>query len=410
MTVAAAPAPKEQPVFRPLTMLLLLIAGVFSFSAFIVLSAYAPDLEGGDDGGGHALSRSAVGFAGIVRLLQADGVPVVISRDGVAKRDPNWGLLVLTPDENTKPAELMALAQAPGNTLIVLPKWEPEPDPNHAGWVQNGGVVPPPAINALLGKDLAAVVSRRSDIGAVALAAAAGQGQGGFQTGPIVGLQTLAAHGVTPLLTAPDGGVVLARFGAGDDKILSDPDLLDTQGLRDAQGARTAVQLIEHLRSSNGPVVFDVSLNGYKRSPSLLKLAFEPPFLGATLCLVGAALLMALHALSRFGAPERTERALALGKRALAENSAGLIRMAGREPHMAQGYIDLNRAAVARAVGARLSGPELDAYVDRLGERLGAGSLTSIAVQAPNVKDRPGLVRFAQRLYRWRLEMTRERR
>jgi hypothetical protein len=165
------------------------------------------------------------------------------------------------------------------------------------------------------------------------------------------------------------------------------------------------------IRKGDGPVVFDVSLDGLKHSPSLLKLAFEPPFLGATLCLAGAALLMALHAASRFGAPERTTRALALGKSALAENSAGLIRMAKREPHMAGGYLELNRGAVAKALGAtRLSGAELDAYVDRLGERTGAGRLSSLAEQIPAVKDRDSLTRFAQRLYQWRLEMTRERR
>jgi hypothetical protein len=410
VTAAAVASPRDTRVFRPLTALLLVLAGVFSFSAYFVLSAYAPDLRGGDDGGPHALSRSAVGFAGLVRLLKADGVQVEINRDGPAKRDPSWGLLVLTPDPNTSPVDLAALAKAKGNTLIVLPKWNTIPDPRNNGWVQSVGPIDAAELNALLGKDLPLAVARRNDNVPAQLVAAPGQGSGVFPTGRIDHLQVFAGGG-TALLKAATGETVLARVGDGDIAVLSDPDLLNTHGLADAQTAASAVALIEALRVGDAPVVFDVSLNGYKHSPSLLKLAFEPPFLGATLCLAGAALLMALHAAYRFGAPERATRALALGKRALAENTAGLIRMARREPHMAAGYLDLNRNAVMKALGAgRLTTGEFDAYADKLGERIGAGGFTPLTREAPQVKDREGLVRFAQRLYQWRLEMTRERR
>jgi len=410
VTAATVATPREVRVFGPLTALLLVLAGVFSFSAYIVLSAYAPDLRGGDDGGPHALSRSAVGFAGLVQLLRADGVPVEINRDGPAKRDPSWGLLVLTPDTNTSPADLSALAKADGNTLIVLPKWNTIPDPRNNGWVQSVGLIDATQLNALLGKDLPLAVARRNDDAPTQLGGAQGPGSWVFPTGPIDHLQAFAGGG-TPVLKASTGETVLASVGGVDIKVLSDPDLLNTHGIADAQTAASAVALIEALRVGNGPVVCDVSLNGYKHSPSLLKLAFEPPFLGATLCLAGAALLMALHAAYRFGAPQRATRALALGKRALAENTAGLIRMAKREPHMAAGYLDLNRNAVMKALGAgRLNAAEFDAYADKLGERIGAGGFSPLAREGPQVKDREGLVRFAQRLYQWRLEMTRERR
>ena len=412
MTAAAVASARDPRVFRPLTALLLVLAGVFSFSAYFVLSAYAPDLRGGDDGGPHALSRSAVGFAGLVRLLRADGVPVEINRDGPAKRDPSWGLLVLTPDPSTSSADLLALAKADGpSTLIVLPKWNTIPDPRNSGWVQSTGLVDAGSLNALLGKDLAATIARRTDKVAVRLAVAPGQGDGVFPTGPIDHLQSLTARGASPVLQAPSGEAVLTRIDQGGITILSDPDVLNTLGIADEQTAESAVGLIQALRVGAGPVVFDVSLNGYRHSPSLLKLAFEPPFLGATLCLAGAALLMALHAAYRFGAPERATRALALGKRALADNTAGLIRMARREPHMAAGYLDLTRNAVMKALGAgRLNAAEFDGYADKLGERIGAGGFSPLARGAPQVKDREGLVRFAQRLYQWRLEMTRERR
>jgi hypothetical protein len=291
----------------------------------------------------------------------------------------------------------------------VLPKWSTIPDPRNNGWVQSVGLIDPASLNTLLGKDLPLAVGRRNDDVATRLVPAPGQASGVFPTGSIDNLQVFAAGG-TAMLRASTGETVLARIGGGA-ALLSDPDLMNTHGIAAEQTAETAVALIDTLRVGDGPVVFDVSLNGYKHSPSLLKLAFEPPFLGATLCLAGAALLMALHAAYRFGAPERASRALALGKRALAENSAGLIRMAKREPHMAAGYLDLNRHEVMNALGAsRLTATEFDAYADKLGERTGAGGFSPLVQEAPQVKDREGLVRFAQRLYQWRLEMTRERR
>jgi hypothetical protein len=411
MTAATAATPGEAGVFRPVVVLFLLLAGVFSFSAYFVLSAYAPDLKGGDDGGSHALSRSAVGFAGIVRLLQAENVPVLINRDGPTKRDPNWGLLVLTPEDSTKPSDLFDFTTASGPTLVVLPKWETEPDQLNSGWVRKAGLISPEALKALLVGRITTTISRRAGVAPVQLMMAEDRSRPPLPTGPIDRLQTLTAEGMTTVVADQTGAAVLVRTGDSRLYILSDPDLLNTQGLHDLATASAGEGLLLAIRKGGGPVVFDVSLDGLKHSPSLLKIAFEPPFLGATVCLVGAAFLMALHAASRFGAPARATRALALGKSALADNSAGLIRMAKREPHMAGGYLELNRNAVAKALGAtRLNGAELDAYVDRLGERTGAGRFSALAEQMSAVKDRDSLTRFAQRLYQWRLEMTRERR
>jgi uncharacterized protein DUF4350 len=410
MTAASLSSRSEHGVFRPIVVLSLVLAGVFSFSAYAVLSAYAPDLKGGEEGGANALSRSAVGYAGMVRLLRAQDIPVLISREPAAKRDPRWGLLVLTPPASAKASDIVEFTEA-GPTLVVLPKWQVLPDPLHSGWVLALGGIDPGALKSLLAGRVMATVTARADRGPARLTIADDATGGPLATGPIEHLQTLAAPGMVTLVSDASGAPVLVRSADSRLYILADPDLLDTQGLRDAKTARVGAELLLGLRNGSGPIVFDVSLDGYRHSPGLLKLAFEPPFLGATLCLLGAALLMALQAASRFGAPARAGRALALGKSALADTSAGLIRMAKREPRMAGRYLDLSRAAVARGLGAtRLSGPELDAYIDRLGERAGAGRLSGLAAQVTAVRDRDGLVRFAQRLYQWRLEMTRERR
>ena len=93
---ADAPTPAA-PLFSARTMLIVVLVGLFAFSAFVVLSAYAPDLRSGSDGGGHALSKSAVGFAGVVELLKGMDEPVVVSRGEPPPTPEGKGVLILTP-------------------------------------------------------------------------------------------------------------------------------------------------------------------------------------------------------------------------------------------------------------------------------------------------------------------------
>jgi hypothetical protein len=210
--------------------------------------------------------------------------------------------------------------------------------------------------------------------------------------------------------------------------ILADPDLINTMGLKDVRTARAGVGILRILRDDRSvrqayrqdagrTIAFDVTLNGFARSRSVLKLAFEAPFVGATLCLVVAALLMGLHAAARFRAVRRGERALALGKDALIDNSAGLIRMAKREPALAPRYGELQRAAAIKALGglraggSRLEGQALTDFLDRQGERFGAAdSASRLEEETRTVRSLGDLMKVAAKWHQWRLEMTRERR
>jgi hypothetical protein len=415
MTQNNSPAPRA-PVFSPLAVLWMVLTGVFSFSAYVVLSAYAPDLRRGVDGGAHALSRSAVGYAGLVRLMQADGETVQISRRILGARDGS-GLLILTPGPFTTAGDLFDRS-ADGRVLVIAPKWETSAQPDNPSWVYKAGLIDAGAVSGMLARRFPGLVLARRDATApvrlnegdapqVHLNPPLQAGRV-LTTGPIAQLQTLqAGAGLTPILTDARGGVVLAATHDGRVAILSDPDLLNTHGLKDLATARTALAIIYGL-SGDTPTIFDVTLNGFDSPPSLLKLAFGPPFLGATLCLAAASMLMGLHAASRFGAPRRAGRVIAFGKRALADNAAALIRLAKREPAMAGRYLDLNRQAVARALGAtRLGGGELDAYLDRLAEKNGLPfRLSTLAAEARAAKTRGDLMRVAHNLHQWRQGMT----
>jgi hypothetical protein len=416
-------------LFSPKVVLGMILAGVFAFSAFMVLSAYAPDLQSGDNGQAHALSRSAVGYGGMVRLLRDLGEPVLVSRRDLGRDPP--ALIIFTPNADVSREAYVKAAAVPSRTLVVLPKWRGGLDPRHSGWVMGlEPMAPGNQVDVLkaIGLPKAATATAKGTVSARLTGAPGGLAEGlVFDTGPIKNLQSVSGPDLTPVLTDAQGRVVLARRMPTETYVLSDPDLLNTMGLKDIVTARSGVGIVRVLRdgavgrrsvvrSQSQTIAFDVTLNGFARSRSVLKLAFEPPLVGATLCLVAAALLMGLHAAARFRAVRRGERALALGKDALIDNSAGLIRMAGREPAMAPRYAGLQRAAVIKALGGargghRFEGQALSDFLDRQGERFGAAdSASTLDVQTRAVRSSSDLMKVAAKWHQWRLEMTRERR
>lgn len=412
MSLADATPQHSEPsaAFSRGTVIAMVLAGVFAFSALAVLGSFAPDLRKGGDPRAHALSKSAVGFGGLVRLLELQGKQVVISRSKATPINPS-ALRILTPPTSAKIAEVNRLAE--GLTLVVLPKWDLAPDLRSPDWVNRAGVENLQQIlDGPLGQPKNLHLSRRRDSREVALVE--------DETGAGVGharidrLQFLSGN-IRPLVTDADGGVILGEIY--DEKtrysliVLSDPDFLNTYGLRDLNGAEVAMAVLRAARRGEGPYYFDVTLNGFERGRNLWKLAFEPPFLGATLCAFVAALMMGLHAAIRFGPVQRAERAIGMGKRALADNQAGLIRMAKREHRMALPYLRLIRDRTARAVGAGQIADEaqLNALLDRLGAKRTELNISQLSSEAARTSDPAGLMRLARRLQQWKREISRER-
>ncbi|HEY3696841.1 DUF4350 domain-containing protein [Phenylobacterium sp.] len=423
MTLAADAGPAKTAVFSPKTVLTLVLVALFAFSAFAVLATYAPELRGGEDGGAHALSKSAVGFAGAAALLRAEGTPVVVSRAPDLKRT-EAALVILTPPPGADAADLQRLA-SDNPTLVVLPKWQAAPDPLQPGWVRKLGLgFGGDAATRMLAKlAKATAIANREDVRPAALRLAPGirattpEGQpfdfGVQRTGPIDRLQTLDGRDWEPLVVDEVGHAVLAASRTHKNiYVLADPDLLNTQGLANLDTARAATALVEVLRADRRGVLFDVTLHGFGRSRNLGRLLLDPPMLGATLCAVAAALLMGAHALVRFGPTPPSERAFALGARALVDNSAGLVRMADREAELAQPYAALTEALVARATGGRAGGGRDPAErLDRLErQRRITSNRRTLAELTRAVKTPADLLAAARRWRDWKLEMTRDRR
>ena len=400
----------ERPAFRARTVIALVLVGVFAFSAFVTLAAYAPDLDRDSACRPNVYSRCAIGFAGLAQVVRDDGVPLKVNKAKVLTAQSD-ALVIATPEPD-RSADVGAL-EFKGRILVILPKWVVARDPVHASWGLKEGPIPPEMMPK---RDIldAVTLARRSSVARPRLTGAAGSPFEGMvlTPGPIDSLQTISANGWTPVLTDETGKAVIAQAQSSSIYVLADPDLLNTQGLANLDTFTAGASIVRALRAGDGPVIFDLSLDGYKNERSALRLMFDPPFLAVTLCFAAALVLAGLQAAFRFGPVRRPQRAFALGKEALTDNSAQLIRMAGREARMAPAYAALTRKAAARAVGAprELTGDALTDFLDRLGAQRGlADNLASLSHAAGRVENRPALAALAARLYRWRLEMTRER-
>jgi len=401
---------QARPVFRARTAITLVLVGVFAFSAFVTLLAYAPDLERDSHCRANVYSKCAIGFAALAALMKQENAPALVSRTKLPAHRTE-GLLIVTPEPG-RGSDIAGLGFG-GPVLVVLPKWEVQPDAAHMSWGLKAGLIDP---DEMPKKDVLAEVNVARQKG-VARPRLTGAPDTPFENalltpGPIDQLQSFTAKDWTPVLSDDQGHVVIAQMPSTQIYVLSEPDLLNTQALGDRDGFPVAVAIVRALRAGEGPVIFDVTLNGYKLERSPLRLMFDPPFLAVTLCFVAALALAGLQSAFRFGPVRRAQRALALGKEALTDNSAQLIRLAGREAKMAPGYAELTRKAAARAVGApkELAGQALTDFLDRMGRQRGlADNLATLAHEAGRIDGRAALTALAGRLYRWRLEMTRER-
>ena len=402
---------EEGRLASPLTIILIVLIGTISFCAFLVLLAYEPELRRGEKGGPDAYSRSAIGFAGLVEFLRAQDIATTISTDDA--HGVEQGVLVLTPPPGVTLDKKANLRSDDGVTLVVLPKWETRRDPGHRGWVQRRGLIDPPTIASTLTSFSpdklvkVAILRRAAEEPPVLSGGRTGLLQGAtLHPGSIQSLQVIAAPDLQPVLTDAQGGIVLGRVR--DDSslyVLADPDLLNTHGLSDPATAATGLAILNALRDDD-PITIDVTLSGERRARDLMRTAFEPPFLAATLCAAAAALLMGLHAARRFGPARGIARAFEPGKRTLAGNAASLIALARREYRMATPYAELTRSMTASTLNARS-----DAALDRIARtRRVEPPFAELRDEAETARNPGDLLRVARKLYAWRQDMLRAHR
>jgi len=394
----------ESP-FSARTVAILVAIAVISFGGVMVLAGWAPELRQRDQAGDHPYSTSALGYNGFVRLMEAQDYPISVSRLERNLETRDWGLMILT-----LPAfgnlDILEETDFQLPALAVLPKWYGRPDAlNRARQIDT---------RFLEARNLNDRIRRIYPDAEVLRISVLEALEGDFEPGaikPDVRLQLIRSSALETVIGNEQGALVAYDPTRGL-YILSDPDMINTFGLARVENAIFATRLVNYLRTSEyEPILMDATLHGFSRSENLLKMLFSVPYIGATLVALASALLLGWAAIVRFGPPARETRAIALGKQALADNTAGLVTMARREMRMAPGYVSLIRRRLARALGLPRTLPEnqLTEIYDRMGPAESGGRTfseleTALKGQASNRED---LVQTARDLHHWRKAIIR---
>lgn len=387
--MSAAPSP-----FSRGTVIGMLLVGALSFAALLWFLGNSTG-GSGNNGGGHVGSKGLIGFAGLAKMLEAEGLDVQRLRNRQALETAP-GLLILTPPAGAEGKEIAKIVDARryvGPTLIIAPKWfamDANSSKAKTGWVQvvSAGT---PEWRGFADNVTVELGDPKS--------LAAGGWKIGDRRGKLPDDQVVESgygKGLVPIVNAGNGKVLAAWLDdggyypalndlagidpdyGGDDEdaypvvLVFEPDLMDNWGLADQATALLARDLVLATADDrDAPIAFDMTFNGFGASRNLLTLAFEPPFLAATICLFLAAVAVAWRALNRFGPALKGGPEIALGKAALVANAAGLIRRAGRVHLAAAPYADAVRDRIALALGLPrgISPEEVERLIDTAQER-----------------------------------------
>lgn len=422
---ALGPIPADANPFSTRAVLAMVLFGAVAFVALLWMIGTGTGMGSANDGGEHAEGRGLNGFAGITALLERRGYAVRRSRTEGAFAEE--GLLVLTPPPFSKPddiEEAISRHRSSGPTLLVLPKWtavpasETQSPDARDGWVMLAGSLSPawgdrlPSIGAL---DLKVEKVPAESAGWV------GFGRAGRLPDPRA-VQTMSSGRIVSIVRDArgqalagylDDGTAFTDLAAAAGRepedneneywpvvVVSEPDLLNNYGMADGPRALAALALLHAAMGGDKlPVVFDLTLNGHARSANLLTLAFTPPFIAATLCLLLAAVVAGWRAFLRFGPATRPERAIAFGKHALVSNAAGLIRRAKRLHLLGGPYVDRARERIVHALALPREADiaRTDAAIDRalLSRSADAKSFSEAAARLARARTPHELVRAA---------------
>nr|WP_246386246.1 DUF4350 domain-containing protein [Novosphingobium hassiacum] len=368
--------------------------------AFVALLWFLGNNTGGsgNNGGAHVGGHGLNGYAGLAKMLENQGFDVVRQRNRRAL-ETQPGLLILTPPAEAKGKEIAKVVEARryiGPTIVVAPKWFAVPSRAQKakrGWVDVQSTATPnwPGFADNVSVEIGA--NKGSTTGGWRLS----EGRRGRLPDDRF-VESGSGKGLVPIVNAANGKILAAwmeddgyypelnalagidpGYGGEDEDLypvvlVFEPDLLDNWGLADKATALLAHDLVLATADDNAqPIAFDMTFNGFGAGRNLLTLAFEPPFLAATICLLLAALAVAWRALHRFGPTLQSGPDIAHGKAALVGNAAGLIQRAGRVHLIAAPYADATRERLALALGLpRGQTPEaterlIDAAQDRRG-------------------------------------------
>ncbi len=427
---AAVNTGKASSTFSRRTVIFMLILGFAAFFGLLYSLGVGDALRDTNNGQAHGASNSLVGYKALANMIEQGGHKVRTSRSAGSLDDE--GLLVVTPGFGSDGEDLRDLIETRiyvGPTLVILPKWATGQKKGlKPGWVTLAGLdtaqyYPIPDI---FGEADLKTGPEKPAVQRVSSPYADNVKMPGYAT-------TLDSEKLIPLIIdSASGDALVSLYDNGgyypeyrgenmpepsDDGaydyypvlVTAEPDLFNNMGMADKATAAHALALIDTmLYDDDMPVTFDLTMVGLGASDNLLTLAFEPPFLSATICLIIAALAAAWMAFYRFGPATTQARAIDYGKGALVSNGAAFVRRLDRDYLLAQPYSDVIREQAATAIGLphSLSAAETEKQLDKLGSHDGQ-TFTQLAWELRRAHKRGDIADRAAALYRWKKEMIR---
>lgn len=363
----------------------------------------------------NSFSYSALGHNAVVEFLRRLELGVVSSRSlSGGDIGPQRPLVLAEPYSGEHEDRLKELADRARDRkaplVLVLPKWRAgAPRKDKPEWLEKVRIRPKQSVlrmASLLGHPGLTRVSiqrvarvRRCSNFAV-------------EADP---LQLLAPSDMKSLLSC-GGNILIGEWAATETApriiVVTDPDLLNNQGLGRADHAQVIDQLFRGDLKATG-VVFDETIHGLTRTPGLLAEATSFPLVLAVLqglVLLGVVLWAGM---GRFGKPLPLSLGLAAGKEILIDNTAKLLENGG---HAADGVVRYFRQATRAVASYYFLPPDLpdgeriarlQKITDSRGVRMRLAELEKTLLNLPS--GRPGeeqAVRYARRLHDWRVEMT----
>tara|TARA_R110002020_G_scaffold169079_3_gene358066 strand:+ start:2892 stop:4166 length:1275 start_codon:yes stop_codon:yes gene_type:complete len=393
----------------------LILIGIFSFSALIGLTGYADDLRNKNNGQAHALSNSAIGFAGLRVLLEESGQALFLDPNEAA-HSSLYDLRIYTLTSSFQTDILDELdPQSP--KLIVLPKWNVMPVPKTAGWVRKA-----PIQEVLNPETLAS--NLEAFAGEVSFTQAKADNETvskdyRFSFTPTTTiysarfprLQTMEGEELEPLMVTESDQIVLARIKNTQSYLLSDPDFLNTSGLRTRSGARFAMDMLTYISDQNltERYVLDLAIHGIGGGRNMIKLFTQPPFLGVTFLLVVLVGLLAWQAFLRFGDAKRGSdedfgEDFHMGPQSLTRTTAEFLAIAKREPSIAKEYATLIRQQALKALHLPGRDPKIrETALDRRETKKELEpTFAELKVKAQSVATRQDMLEVAKLLQDWK--------
>ena len=110
-------------LFRPITLISLILIGFFAFGALIVLGGFAKDLRKAPPGQATPRSVSAVGYQALTEYLEKLEYDVEETRGKRNYSDRDERLVIYTPSRPTRRLSKTLEAEGEAINLVILPKW-----------------------------------------------------------------------------------------------------------------------------------------------------------------------------------------------------------------------------------------------------------------------------------------------